>query len=73
MTPKQKALKILRASRGDDLERAEVCFKGKSEEEMNEKCGLSDRTCKELLDGYRAERAERDAAIAWVEKQEETE
>ena len=62
MDAKGKLLRIVENARGGNLERAEMAFHGLSPEQMQEEHGFSNRTCQEVLDGYRRERKEWQAA-----------
>lgn len=63
---KDLILDALDQYKGDDLARAELAFKGMSEEEMNLPHGQSGRTRKEILDEYKEHNAKVNAAIKWV-------
>jgi hypothetical protein len=52
MTAKEKLLKIVDDAHGDDLERAELAFRGLTEEQLKEQYGNSGRSMGEILDGY---------------------
>ena len=69
MTPKQKAIQIIKGSFGDDLERMERLVSRLTRAEMRSIHGNSGKTYQEVLDGYRKERAEIEAALEWVKKQ----
>ena len=69
LTPKQLAIEIIEGSFGDDLERTEKLFAHLTHAEMRAIHGNSGKTCQEVLDGYRKERAEIVAALEWVKKQ----
>ena len=62
MTAAEKLRRIVDNARGDDLERAERCFAGMSEAEMDMPYGQSGKTRREILEDYRRERAEWRAA-----------
>ncbi len=71
ITPEIRAtlLHALECYRGDDLERAERAFAGFTAEQLDRPWGgESDRTCREILDGYRRHvdrvRAARAAVLA---------
>ena len=66
MTNKEKAIKIIKESMGDDLERAIRCFNGYSPEEMQKRHGYGLKTHQEVLDGYRKDRAERIEVLCWL-------
>jgi len=70
-TPKEVALAALQSMRGDDLERAELAFRGLSPEAMQRQYGDSGHTRAEIVQHYRAARAEIDNAIQWVEAQKD--
>ena len=63
---KLRAISIILGSFGDDLERAKAAFRGYTPEEMQKEYGASGRTCQEILDGYKKDRAEREAVLEWV-------
>lgn len=65
-TPKQVILNALNCYKGDDLERAELAFKGLPDDMLNSEYGQSGQTCKQILDGYREARAEINNAIMWA-------
>lgn len=54
-------------SDGDDLERAENAFRNLSEQQLDQQYGQSGKTCRELLDVYRQNRAKHHAAYAALE------
>ncbi len=62
MNAKEKLLEIVRNAKGDDLERAEHAFRNHTPEQLQALYGSSDKTCQQILDEYRAERAEWQAA-----------
>jgi hypothetical protein len=66
MTPKQKAIHIIRSSFGDDLYRARNAFKNKTPSEMNLEYGQSGRTCAEILQGYEQDQQEKQSALDWA-------
>ncbi len=49
---KQLVLQTLKNNIGDDLYRAQLAFKGLSEEEMNTLYGMSGKTRQELINEY---------------------
>ena len=65
MTPKEYILRMLESSRGDDLERAEMAFRGQG---MDMEYGKSGRTRREILEAYKKDRVEWLAAKEWVSK-----
>lgn len=54
--------RAMQASRCDNLERAERAFAGQSAEYMNAKYGHSNDTPTQIIDGYRKDREEWQAA-----------
>ncbi len=70
MSPEIRAtiLHALECYRGDDLERAERAFAGFTADQLDRPWGQSNRTCREILDGYRQHvdrvRAARAAVLA---------
>jgi hypothetical protein len=50
---------------GDDLERAQLAFKGQN---LDEQHGQSGMTRRELLDVYQEERSMNKKALAWLEE-----
>lgn len=66
-TAKAVALKALRSSMGDDLERARAAFRGLSAEQMQREHGASGRTRFTILAEYEADRALREEALRWLE------
>ncbi|KKL71258.1 hypothetical protein LCGC14_2096740 [marine sediment metagenome] len=58
----------LNRARGDDLERAEFSFRGKSAEEMQQEWGQSGETCQKILDDYRESAAKHTLAVAFFER-----
>lgn len=69
MTPKEKAIAILEATKGDNAYRARMAFRGRTPEQMQELYGQSGETCQAILDGYEKEEREHQAAIDWVKTQ----
>jgi len=49
---------IFEKSKGDDLERAERCFRGMTDQQLDSPHGQSGMTRRELLDKLRRDRAE---------------
>lgn len=66
MTPQEKLRQIVANAKGDDLERAELAFKGMTDEQLDSEYGRSGETCRKILDGYRRERALYHEAAALV-------
>jgi len=64
MTAQKKLLLIVERTRGDDLERAELAFRGLTKEQLAQEYGESGRTKGEMLDIYRKERREWEQAYA---------
>lgn len=62
MNPQEKLIKIVDAAKGDDLERAEKAFAHISPPDLDQEYGASGRTCREILQSYRNERADWQAA-----------
>jgi len=62
MNPKDKLLSIVNNAKGDNLERAEMAFRGLSDEQMKKQHGASGNSRQEILDGYKKEREEYNAA-----------
>lgn len=62
MTAKEKLIRILENAKGDNLERAEMSFGKLTEDQLKEEWGRSGRTKGEILEGYREERKEWQAA-----------
>lgn len=52
---------------GDDLERARAAFRGLSPAQLAEQYGHSGKTRQEILYEYELDRAERMAALGWLE------
>lgn len=69
MTPKEKAIAILEATKVDNACRARMTFRGRTPEQMQELYGQSGETCQAILDGYEKEEREHLAAIEWVKAQ----
>ena len=63
MTAKEKLLKIVEAAKGDDLERTENAFRYSN---LNDLFGQSGQTKGQVLDAYRKERQEWQAAYNLV-------
>ena len=63
---KDLTLRALRHYRGDNLERAEMQFKGLSGRGMDQPFGGTGLSNREILDAYRGERRAVDEAIMWV-------
>lgn len=53
-------------ARGDNLERAQAAFRGLTDEQFGWQYGASGRTCREVLEGYKRDRAEHDEAAAYL-------
>jgi hypothetical protein len=53
---------------GDDLERAENAFRNLSEQQLDQQYGQSGTTCRQILDGYRTQRAFHKAVYAALEE-----
>lgn len=68
MTPKETAIAIIESSFGDDLERATDAFANYTDKEMQQLYGQSGMTCQQILDGYKRDRAEREAALEWAKQ-----
>lgn len=66
MTPKDKAIIILEATRGDNAIRARLAFRGCTPEQMQELYGESGETRQAILDSYEKEEAEHQSAIDWA-------
>ena len=62
MDAKTKLLKIVQNSKGDDLERALMAFRGMTQEELNKEYGQSGKTRQQILVEYYQEREEWKAA-----------
>jgi hypothetical protein len=71
MTPRQNAIRIIKQSFGDDLERARLAFAGLTPEKMDEQYGQSGQTRRQIIEGYEQSRHEHQAALDWVESHEE--
>lgn len=68
MTPKAKAIAILKAVIRNDAAKARAAFAGMSPEEMQQELyGGSKWTRQEILDVYERQEAEHLAAIKWAE------
>lgn len=67
MTNKEYVLRHLRNGRGDDLERCRKAFAQYTPEELNEPHGESGVLRRDLLRRYEEQRAQHEAAVAWVE------
>lgn len=67
MTPKETAIAIIKASFGDNLERAEFAFRNFTLGEMQQQYGESGQTRQKILDGYRKDREARITAFKWAE------
>lgn len=65
MTTKSKDIirRALSSAKGDDLERAERAFGGKTTVEMKAQFGASGKTCEQVLAEYRLDRAAVNLAI----------
>ncbi len=68
MTAKEKLMQIVECAKGDDLERAELAFRGLTEDQLKEEYGQSGRTKGEILTGYRNERREWEKAYALAKR-----
>ena len=66
MTPKEITLQALTNAKGDDLERAQMAFRGYSEKELDTQHGMSGKTRREILEGYQKYRNQINQAIEWV-------
>lgn len=66
MTAKEKAIKMLESGRGDNLARAQFAFKKFNPEEMQKQHGESGYTRQQILDSYKKEELEIEAAIQFV-------
>ena len=64
MTPKEFIRERLISTRGDDLERATFAFNGTN---LDEPCGQSGRTRREILRDYQKDRDQFHAAIDWLD------
>lgn len=64
---KRRAIQIVEASYGDDLERAKYAFGPYSHEEMAQQHGQSGQTRQKILDDYQKDRDERRAVTEWLE------
>lgn len=65
-SPKQVILDALQRYKGDDLERAEFAFKNLPDDKLDKEYGQSGQTCREILEGYRQQRAEVENAFLWL-------
>lgn len=66
MTNKERVLRILESTRGDDLYRARAAFRGLSAEEMGKQYGQSGQTRAEIVAGYERREAELNELIAYA-------
>lgn len=66
MTMKAYVIRKMQAAKGDDLERAEANFRGLP---LDVPHGQSGMTRRQILDSYRAERLEWQAAMDWLKGQ----
>jgi len=69
MSPRETAIKILRSAVGgcdDNLYRAKLSFQNHSPEEMQEQHGQSGQTRQQVLDGYIADKDQKQAALDWA-------
>jgi len=58
-------LKVLEWYRGDNLDRAELFFKGMTEDQMQQEYGQSGKTRAEILAGWTKHNNQIDDAIEW--------
>lgn len=68
MTAQEKLLLIVERTRGDDLERAELAFRGLTKEQLAQEYAASGRSKGEMLDIYRKERREWEQVYALVKQ-----
>jgi len=62
MNATAKLLRIVENAKGDDLERAERAFAGMTDEQLDRQYGHSGQSHRSILEGYRKERDEWEAA-----------
>lgn len=55
---KQRLIEVVGRSFGDNLERAEMSFRGLTAEQMNQEYGESGRTRQQIVDEYRRHRVD---------------
>lgn len=67
VSPKEFCIRIVRGSFGDDLERAKAAFRNHTPDDMRRQYGQSGQTCQQIVDGYQADRDERQAALDWLQ------
>lgn len=64
--PKTFVMQVLEKSRGDDLARARLAFRGMTPLQMQEQYGYSGKTRAQILVDYEMHNKQVDEAIAWV-------
>lgn len=65
-TPKETVMYALMNYRGDDYARAQLAFRGMTDEQMSEQYGESGSTRQQILDGYREHDQQVQAAIDYA-------
>lgn len=70
MTLEERAyiLKCVGRTDGDDLERAENAFRNLSAQQFDQQYGQSGKTCRQILEGYRTQRAFHKAAYVALQE-----
>lgn len=71
MTPKMRALAMILAGFGDDLERSKAAFKGLAARVMDSEYGQSGKTRYQIIADYEKRREEDIAAYDWAARQPE--
>lgn len=70
MTTQEKVLYVRRAisqAMGDDLERADIAFKGMTETQLDQQWGQSGKTVRQIWQGYKDDRARWKEVLEWIE------
>lgn len=63
---KERIIKIVRSSRGDDLERATMAFSQYTPEQLDKEYGQSGQTCRQILESYQREAADTQEMVDWL-------
>lgn len=71
MTVLERVRKIVHSAGGDNLERAEMAFRGYTDAQIDQEYGQSGTTCRKILDDYREDRRLWIEACQYVDALEE--
>lgn len=68
MTNYDRVVRAMSYAKGDNLERAKIAFRGRTDAEMQKQYGQSGETCAHILAEYEQDRKDWQEAMDWLEK-----